>query len=194
MKTFQEFMLIAESTYDASFMSGAQVRKTGEGGRVGAERKKTAPERRRTKRVGGGQTVPAKEYKPRSDIGVDRPRSEREQQPERERGTSTLSAKQAQRKAYLERKARERSQASAPAATERELEKAGDELLKKKKAPQREKQVKTVKGDYTRAEKAQLKRSGRKTLRDIVLSATGKKKESQLKNKYTGTGDERGQG
>jgi len=186
MKTFQEFMLIAESTYDASFMSGAQVRKTGEGGRVGAERKKTAPERRRTKRVGGGQTVPAKEYKPRSDIGSQRKTETRVQQPERERGSAQLTAKEAQRKAYLERKARERGETQATSASE---------LLKKKKeAPQREKQVKTVKGDYTRAEKAQLKRSGRKTLRDIVLSATGKKKESQLKNKYTGTGDERGQG
>jgi len=193
-------MLIAESTYDASFMSGAQVRKTGEGGRVGAERKKTAPERRRTKRVGGGQTVPAKEYKPRSDIGSQK--GPQTQAPTQELGSareSQLAAAKEERKkaaqARIAAKKKGETVVKAPKPTESELKAQARKLTSKKTAaPQREKQVKTVKGDYTRAEKAQLKRSGRKTLRDIVLSATGKKKESQLKNKYTGTGDERGQG
>jgi len=186
MKTFQEFMLIAESTYDASFMSGAQVIKTGEGGRIGRERRKTAPERRRTVAVGGGKTAPAKPYKPRRDIGVDRPRSEREQQPEQERGTSTLSAKQAQRKAYLERKARERSQASAPAATEKELEKAGDELLKKKKKPTVSPDYKPVKkSGMTPSERNKQTRQGEAKLRDLVLQSTGKKSEKELKHRYT---------
>jgi len=202
MKTFQEFMLIAESTYDASFMSGAQVRKTGEGGRVGTERKKTAPERRRTKRVGGGQTVPAKEYKPRSDIGSQR--GPQTQAPTQERGSVDVREKQAaaakeeRKKAALARiaaKKKGETVSKAPKPTESELKAQARKLTSRKAAaPQREKQVKTVKGDYTRAEKAQIKRSGRRTLRDIVLSATGKKKESQLKHKYTGTGDERGQG
>jgi len=179
-------------TYDAEFRSGAQVIKTGEGGRIGRERRKTAPERRRTVAIGGGQTAPAKPYKPRSDIGVDRPRSEREQQPEQERGTSTLSAKQAQRKAYLERKARERSQASAPAATERELEKAGDELLKKKKK-------KAVSPDYKPAKASGLSpkernkqtREGERMLRNIMKDqetekyekATGEKPKGKAKTK-----------
>jgi len=202
MKTFQEFMLIAESTYDASFMSGAQVRKTGEGGRVGTERKKTAPERRRTKRVGGGQTVPAKEYKPRKDIGTHRKTETRVQQPTQERGSADVKAKAAaaakeeRRKAALARiaaKKKGETVSKAPKPTESELKAQARKLTSRKAAaPQREKQVKTVKGDYTRAEKAQIKRSGRRTLRDIVLSATGKKKESQLKHKYTGTGDEGG--
>ena len=51
-------MFIAEAAYDASVMGSSQVRRTGAGGRVGAERKKTTPEIRRTKRVGGGQTAP----------------------------------------------------------------------------------------------------------------------------------------
>jgi len=195
MKTFQEFMSLCEATgdtYDAEFRSGAQVIKTGEGGRIGRERRKTAPERRRTVAIGGGQTAPAKPYKPRSDIGVDRPRSEREQQPEQERGTSTLSAKQAQRKAYLERKARERSQASAPAATERELEKAGDELLKKKKK-------KAVSPDYKPAKASGLStkernkqtREGERMLRGIMKDqetekyekATGEKPKGKAKTK-----------
>ena len=35
-------------------MGSSQIKKTGEGGRIGAERKKSTPERRRMKAVGGG--------------------------------------------------------------------------------------------------------------------------------------------
>lgn len=199
MKTFQEFVLIAEAAYDASVMGSSQIRRIGDGGRVGAERKKTAPERRRTKRVGGGQTAPAKEYKPRKDIGTQRQASTRVQQPEQERGSARerqlAAAKEERRKAAQARAAAKKTGADATAAKpkEKELTTAASQLLKKKKeAAKREKQVKTVKGDYTRAEKRVMKRAGRRTLRDIVLSATGKKKESQLKHKYTGTGDEGG--
>jgi len=185
MKTFQEFMSLCEA-YDASVMGSSQIRRTGEGGRIGKERRKTAPEKRRVKAVGAGQTAPAKPYKPRKDIGVQRPRSEREQQPEQERGSAQLTAKEAQRKAYLERKARERSQTSAPDATEKELEKAGDELLKKKKKP-------TVSPDYKPAKKSGMTpsernkqtRKGEALLRDLVLQSTGKKSEKELKHRYT---------
>jgi hypothetical protein len=63
MKTFAQFCTEA---YDADFMSGAQIRKTGEGGRIGAKRKKSEPERRRMKAVGGGKMEPVK-YKERKD-------------------------------------------------------------------------------------------------------------------------------
>ena len=46
------------------------TRKQGEGGRVRASRKKTEPEKRRVKAAGGGKTAPAKDYKPRKDIGT----------------------------------------------------------------------------------------------------------------------------
>ena len=96
-------MFIAEAAYDASVMGSSQIRRIGDGGRVGAERKKTAPERRRTKRVGGGQTVPAKEYKPRSDIGSQRSAETRVQQPTQERGSARerqlAAAKEERRKA-----------------------------------------------------------------------------------------------
>ena len=109
MKTFQEFVLIAEASYDAEFRSGAQVSRGGAGVKIGAERKKTAPERRRMKAVGGGKMEPAKEYKQRSDVGQQRG----SQAPTLQAGTAgtkgsaALTAKQRQRKAYLERKARE---------------------------------------------------------------------------------------
>ena len=105
MKSFREF--VAEA-YDASVMGSSQIRRTGEGGRIGAERRKTTPEKRRTKRTGGGQTTPSS-YKPRTDIGQQRQRSEREQQPTQERGSARerqlAAAKAERRKAALARRA-----------------------------------------------------------------------------------------
>ena len=96
MKTFQQFITEAQGRDDYAL---TPQRKPGEGGRVRASRKKTEPEKRRTKVVGGGKTAPAKDYKPRKDIGTNKPRSQREQQPTKERGSAALSAKEAQRKA-----------------------------------------------------------------------------------------------
>jgi len=174
MRTFSQFMSLCEK-YDSDaarqlgWGGGASITRQGEGGRIGKERKKSEAERRRVKRGPGGTTVPAKEYKPRKDIGIDRPRSEREQQPTQERGSAALSAKEAQRKAHLERKARERSQTIAPAATERELEKAGDELLTKKKAeaPKGKPIEITTKHEYTRDEKKKMVRAGKRLFSDI---------------------------
>ena len=70
--------------YDKDVMGSSQIRRTGEGGRIGRERKQTEPEKRRVKNVGGGKTVPAKTYKPRKDIGQQRSTSTRVQQPEKE--------------------------------------------------------------------------------------------------------------
>jgi len=50
---------------------GVSITKTGAGGRIGRERKKTAPEIRRTKAVGGGKTEPV-QYKTRKDVGQQR--------------------------------------------------------------------------------------------------------------------------
>ena len=97
---------------------GASIIKTGSGGRIGKERKKTAPEIRRTKAVGGGKTEPVEPYKTRKDVGQQRGSSS--PAPERPAGSTTLkpgtagtqgsaamTAKERQRKAYLERKAKE---------------------------------------------------------------------------------------
>ena len=50
------------------------------------------------KAVGGGKTAPAKSYKDRKDIGTQRQRSQREQQPTRERGSAKLSPREQQRR------------------------------------------------------------------------------------------------
>ena len=173
-KSFQQF--ITEASYDKDVIGRSQIRKSGEGGRKYADRKKTEPEIRRTKAVGGGKTEPAQSYKPRKDIGKDRPKSDREQQPEKERGSAALSAKEAQRKAYKERKARE-----SGAKT-----KTASELLTKKSKPKVDPNYKPQKASgLTNKERNKQLRTGEKVLRDIRLMNLGKKKESELKNPVT---------
>jgi hypothetical protein len=163
MKTFSQFCLEA---YDKDVMGSSQIRKTGEGGRVGADRRKSEPEMRRTKRGPGGTTVPAKRYKTRSDVGSQRSASERQQQPTKERGSAALSAKEAQRKAYLERKAREKGAATKS----RDLEKQASKLLTKKKAaaPTSGPIERTTKKEYTRDEKKKMVRAGKRLHKDII--------------------------
>ena len=168
MKTFQQFIT---EVYDKELTTA--TRAPGEGGRVRASRKKTEPEKRRTKAIGGGKTAPAKDYKPRKDIGTQKPRSQREQQPEKERGSAALTAKAAQKKAYLERKAREKGAKT----------KTASELLTKKTTKAVDPKYKPAKASgYSRAERQSLTRKGEKKLRDLTLAATCKKKESELKH------------
>ena len=178
MKTFQQFITEAQGKDDYAL---TPQRKPGEGGRVRASRKKTEPEKRRTKAVGGGKTAPAKDYKPRKDIGTNKPRSQREQQPTKERGSAALSAKEAQKKAYLERKARERGAKT----------KSASELLTKKTTKSDPKYKATGKGgyggpskkSYSHQERHALRRKGEKVLRDLRLKNLGKKSETELKHK-----------
>ena len=177
MRTFQEFSNLCEAYFDPNVQGRSQVQRVGGSGiKVGADRKKTAPERRRTKAIGGGKTAPAKEYKPRTDIGTQRPRSQREQQPTQARGSAALSPREAQRKAAMERRAA-KSGAKTPTA---------DELLAKKAKKKVDPNYKPRKASgYTRAERKALYRKGERVLRDLVLQSTGKKKESELKHKIT---------
>lgn len=144
-------------------------------GRLGAKRKKTDAEKKRVKAVGGGKTVPAKDYKNRKDIGTNKPRSKVEQQPQKERGTAGVSGKEAQKKAYLERKAKERGEKTK---TRTEL------LTKKTKAVDPNyKQVKS--SGLTTKERKSLYKKGERTLRDMRLKNLGKKSEKDLKHKVT---------
>ena len=176
MKTFQQFITEAQGRDDYAL---TPQRKPGEGGRVRASRKKTEPEKKRTRAVGGGKTTPAKDYKPRKDIGTNKPRSRNVQQPTRERGSAALSAKEAQRKAYRERKAKE-----AGAKT-----KTASELLRKKDKPKTDPKYKARKASgYTAAERKSITRKGERVLRDLRLKNLGKKKESELKHPISSSG------
>ena len=176
MKTFQQFIT---EVYDKDIQGRSSIKKPQAGGRIEPERKKTEPEKRRVKAIGGGKTAPAKPYKPRKDIGQDRPKqraSARQQQPEKERGSAALSPKEAQKKAYRERKARE-----SGAKT-----KSADELLAKKKKQTTDPNYQPRKASgYTEKERKALYKKGERTLRDIRLKALGKTKESELKHKVT---------
>ena len=160
MKTFSQFILEA---YDPEIQGRSQIRKQGQGGRVGAERKKTEPEKRRVKAVGGGKTAPAKDYKDRKDIGTQRQRSEREQQPTRERGSAKLSPREQQKKARAERLA-----AKSGGKSKKELTKAADKLLSKKSAKKVDPNYKPAKASgYTRIERQKIRRAGQRLVKDI---------------------------
>jgi hypothetical protein len=199
MKSFQEFMILAEAAYDKEVMSSSQIRKTGEGGRIGAERKKSTPEIRRVKAVGGGKTEPV-QYKPRKDIGQQRSSETRTQQPTQERGSARerqlAAAKEERRKAAQARAAAKKGGGETSAAskpTGREAEKAASKLLSKKK------ETKPVSPDYkpqkasglSTKERLKVTRAGERMLRGIMKDqetekykeATGEAPKGKAKTK-----------
>ena len=154
MKTFNQFITEA---YDKE-MAGQASRAPGEGGRIRASRKKRELDKIRTKAAGGGKTAPAKDYKPRKDIGTNKPRSRTQQQPEKERGSAALSPREAQRKAAMERRA-----AKAGVKT-----KTASQLLAKKAKKTVDPNYKPAKASgYTRDERRAIHRQGRKLSRHL---------------------------
>ena len=187
MKTFREFIT---EVYDPDIVGKAQIRKQGEGGRVGRMRKQSEPEKRRMKAVGGGKMVPAKTYKARKDIGTQRKTSDRQQQPTQARGSASLSPREQQRKAARERMA---ARGGATKVKSKDLKKQADKLLATKKKKTADPNYKPQKASgYTRDERHRLRNAARKIVKDIQ---TGKKRplsayDPHIKNfgKDTGTG------
>ena len=186
MKTFREFIT---EVYDPDVVGKSQIRKQGEGGRVGRTRKQSEPEKRRMKAVGGGKMVPAKTYKDRKDIGTQRKTSDRQQQPTQARGSAALSPREQQAKARRERMA---ARGGAIKVKSKDLKKQADELLatKKKKTDPNYKPQKA--SGYTRDERHRLRRAARRLMKDIK---SGKDKpassyDPRIKNfgRDTGTG------
>jgi hypothetical protein len=121
-RTFQEFMILCEASdpdtaKQLGWGGGASVTRTGDGGRIGRERKKSTPETRRMKAVGAGKMAPVT-YKTRKDVGQQRgstapapgrPKGGTTLEPGTAgtKGSAAMTAKERQRKAYLERKAKE---------------------------------------------------------------------------------------
>ena len=158
--SFTKFMELCE-VYDKDVVGRSQITTSGEGGRIQRTRKKTEPEIRRTKAVGGGKTEPVKPYKDRKDIGKtnkQRSKSGREQQPTQERGSASLTPREQQRKARAERMA-----AKSGAKT-----KTADELLAKKKKKTVDPSYKPAKASgLTRAERDKKRREGEKYLKGV---------------------------
>ncbi len=174
MKTFNQFITEA---YDKE-LAGQASRAPGEGGRIRASRKKDRADmpsplskgnaKPRMKAVGGGKSVPAKSYKPRKDIGTNKPKSRTQQQPTKERGSAALSAKESQKKAYLERKKRSAVKGEASGKDKKiDLKKSADKLLSKKKKTVDPKYKAQKASGYTAAERQKIIRSGRRLVKDI---------------------------
>ena len=161
MKTFREFIT---EVYDPDVVGKSQIRKQGEGGRVGRMRKQTEPEKKRVYAAGGGKMVPAKTYKDRKDIGKQRKTSDRQQQPTQARGSAALSPREQQAKARRERMASRGATKVKP----KDLKKSADKLLatKKKKTvdPRYKPQKQSV---YTRDEKHRMRNAAMRLVRDM---------------------------
>ena len=158
MKSFQQFITEA---YDKE-MAGQASRAPGEGGRIRASRKKRDLDKTRTKAAEGGKTTPAKDYKPRKDIGTNKPRSKTQQQPTKERGSAKLSPREAQKKARAERLA-----GKSGGKSKAELEKAATKLLSKKKKTVSPKYKPVKATGYTTAERQKITRAGQRLVKDI---------------------------
>ena len=186
MKTFREFIT---EVYDPDVVGKSQIRKQGEGGRVGRMRKQSEPEKRRMKAVGGGKMVPAKTYKDRKDIGTQRKTSDRQQQPTQARGSAALSPREQQAKARRERMA---SRSGATKVKSKDLKKQADKLLATKKKKTADPNYKPQKASgYTRDERHRLRNAARRLMKDM---RKGKEKpasayDPQIKNfgKQTGS-------
>ena len=172
MKTFREFRA---EVYDPDVVGKSQIRKQGEGGRVGRMRKQSEPEKRRMKAVGGGKMVPAKTYKDRKDSGTQRKTSARQQQPTQARGSAALSPREQQAKARRERMA---ARSGATKVKPKDLKKSADKLLATKKKKTVDPKYKPQKASgYTRDESNRLKRSASRIIKDVQ---TGKDKNRPL--------------
>ena len=164
MKTLSQFL---SEAYDKDVMGSSQIRKTGQRGEIGRDRRKSEPEKRRMKAAGGGKMVPAKSYKDRKDIGQQRQASTRQQQPTQSRGSAGLSLRDQQRKAAMERRAARKGGASSP-TTAKDKEKAASKLLTKKTTKSVSPKYKPQKASgYTRNERQKLQRAGDRLIRDI---------------------------
>jgi len=172
MKTFSQF--VAEA-YDADLMRSASVRTTGAGGRVGAERKKTAPEMRRMKQAKAGETRQPTVYKSRKDIG--KQRGSQTAAPTQERGsareTQLAAAKAERKRAALARIAAKKAGTSAPAAKPKASElSAQARKLTAKKAPQVDKrpadQPKRPAVGMSRAQRKDITRRGHRFAQELA--------------------------
>ena len=176
--------------YDPEVQGRSQIRKTGEGGRVGRDRRKSEPERRRMKAVGGGKMEPVS-YKDRKDIGSQKQRSTREQQPTKERGSAEVKQSYAD-KVRAERRAAAQARIAAKKSggevkkdttSKKDVEKQATKLLSKK-TPE-----KKVNPNYkprkasgmTRQERMKVTRKGETALRNIMKDQETAKYKKETK-------------
>ena len=176
--------------YDPEVQGRSQIKKMGDGGRVRPDRKKSEPEKRRMKAAGGGKMVPAKDYKPRKDIGQQKQQSDRIQVPTKERGSEEVKktyadkAKEERKKAAQARIAARKSggEVKKDTTSARDKEKTASKLLTKKTTQTTSPDYKPAKASgMTRAERMKINRKGETKLRNIM-----KDQETSKYKKETG--------
>ena len=172
MKSFKQF--ITEASMPDELAGGASVRQSGEGGRVYRKRKKSEAETRRVKAIGGGKTAPVT-YKDRKDIGTQKKRETREQQPTKERG-SAADAQKAAAKAERKRAAQARiaarksgGEVKKDTTSSRDKEKTATKLLstKKEKKPVNPNYKPAKASGKTRAERDKIKNQANTYLKSV---------------------------
>jgi len=196
MKSLSQFL---SEAYDKDVMGSSQIRKTGQRGEIGRDRKKSEPEKRRMKAAGGGKMVPAKNYKDRKDIGTQRQASTRTQQPTRERGSADVKQSYAD-KVRAERKKAAQARIAArksggevkkTTTSSKDAEKQASKMLTKKTtksvSPKYDPKAGKPQKSYTRSERQKLMRTGERELERRVRDAEGEKqgknpKDVKLKN------------
>ena len=172
MKSFKQF--ITEASMPDELAGGASVRQSGEGGRVYRKRKKSEAETRRVKAIGGGKTAPVT-YKDRKDIGSQKKRETREQQPTQARG-SAADAQKAAAKAERKRAAQARiaarksgGEVKKDTTSSRDKEKTASKLLstKKEKKPVNPNYKPAKASGKTRAERDKIKNQANTYLKSV---------------------------
>lgn len=170
MKSFQQFVSEAKEVHDREGLGGGtgMTHRT-QTGKIGSERKKSElttqlkqhkGQKKRVKAVGGGKTVETGGYKQRKDVGKQKPKSSREQQPTQKRGSASLSPREQQRKARAER--------LAGKSNKKDLDKAATKLLSKKKEKKVDPNYKPQKASgYTAHERRKIMRAGERLVKDI---------------------------
>ena len=166
MKSFQQFITEAKYTGSHQELDDVKMSKRADTplkvGRIGDNRKKSSAEKKRVKAVGGGKTAPAKSYKDRKDIGTNKPVSTVKQQPTRERGSASLSPREQQRKARAERLA-----GKSGGSSKKDLKKAANKLLAKKKKTVDPNYKPQKASGYTAHERRKIMRAGERLVKDI---------------------------
>ena len=172
MKSFKQFM--TEASMPDELAGRASVRQSGEGGRVYRKRKKSEAETRRVKAIGGGKTAPVT-YKDRKDIGTQKKRETREQQPTQARG-SAADAQKAAAKAERKRAAQARiaarksgGEVKKDTTSSRDKEKTATKLLstKKEKKPVNPNYKPAKASGKTRAERDKIKNQANTYLKSV---------------------------
>ena len=146
--------------------------------------------------MGGGKTAPAKDYKDRKDIGTQRQRSTREQQPEQERGSAEVKKTYADKtKERRVAAARARRAAKASGGSDKvakssitkasqDVEKQADKLLatKKKEEP---KKSSTPRRNWKTDSGGGMTRKERDSARNKEKGAALKLKKAELVRDFT---------